>query len=115
MVSIGRWSFKLLDILKFSFLDDPGLLHQCWYVYTSNQVLKRNGAIHFLKSYRKKMNKPGYKMIKLFDFPFMLQETTKNLHLSKEHADIIYPLSSVINPSPPPPLFFCLLFFVFRR
>lgn len=83
-------------------------------VDTSNQVLKRNGAIHFLKSYRKKMNKPGYKMIKLFDFPFMLQETTKNLHLSKEHADVIYPLSSVINPSPPP-FFVCLLFFVFRR
>lgn len=52
-------------------------------------------------------------MIKLFDFPFMLQEKTKNLHLSKEHADVIYPLSSVINPSPP--FFFCLLFFVFRR
>ena len=50
-------------------------------------------------------------MIKLFDFPFMLQETTKNLHLSKEHADVIYPLSSVINPSPPPPFF---LFAIFR-
>lgn len=49
-------------------------------------------------------------MIKLFDFPFMLQEKTKNLHLSKEHADVIYPLSSVINPSPPP--FF--LFPIFR-
>lgn len=55
----------------------------------------------------KKMNKPGYKMIKLFDFPFMLQEKTKNLHLSKEHADVIYPLSSVINPSPPPFFFVC--------
>lgn len=54
-------------------------------------------------------------MIKLFDFPFMLQEKTKNLHLSKEHADVIYPLSSVINPSPP--LFFVCYFssFVDKR
>lgn len=89
MVSIGRWSLQT----------SPSI------------ILKRNGAIHFLKSYRKKMNKPGYKMIKLFDFPFMLQETTKNLHLSKEHADVIYPLSSVINPSPPSPFF---LFAIFR-
>ena len=51
-------------------------------------------------------------MIKLFDFPFMLQEKTKNLHLWKEHVDVIYPLSFVINPSPPPPLFF--LFAIFR-
>lgn len=50
-------------------------------------------------------------MIKLFDFPFMLQETTKNLHLSKEHADVIYPLSSVINPSPPSPPFFFVCYF----
>ena len=56
-------------------------------------------------------------MIKLFDFPFMLQETTKNLHLSKEHADVIYPLSSVINPSPPPPFLFVCNFssFVDKR
>lgn len=56
-------------------------------------------------------------MIKLFDFPFMLQEKTKNLHLSKEHADVIYPLSSVINPSPPPPFFFVCYFssFVDKR
>ena len=56
-------------------------------------------------------------MIKLFDFPFMLQETTKNLHLSKEHADVIYPLSSVINPSPPPLFLFVCYFssFVDKR
>ena len=46
-------------------------------------------------------------MIKLFDFPFMLQETTKNLHLSKEHADVIYPCYQSFSPPPPPFLFVC--------